>query len=197
LANNAQDDNAKNIINTTKKRRAQTLQDITNNPNQKHDIYRNTAINSLDRYRDKMEHTMTTKYNIHKHAYNIGDFVKIQIAKIDRGPGDRNSLPCKITRVLKDDMYQLVCKFGVLQNAFTASKIQPLGPQQFQELENPPMDQAVTLVEASRLQSAALGRDVTCNCKGNCLSGRCRCRKENVPCGSGCHPTNNACKRKS
>jgi hypothetical protein len=144
-----------------------------------------------------MEHTMMTKHKIHKNIHKVGDLVKVQIAKIDRGPCDRNALPCKIASVLENNMYQLVCQFGVLQHAFTAGEILPLGPQEFPELEEPPMDQEVTLVEAARLQSGSLAGDVTCSCKGSCLTGRCRCRKENVPCGSGCHPKNSVCKRKS
>ena len=140
---------------------------------------------------------MAKKHKTRKHIYKVGDFVKVQIARIDRGPGDRNALPCKVVAAHEDNMYKLACRFGVLQNAFTAGEILPLGPQEFSELEDPPMDQAVTLVEAARLQSAVLARDITCRCKGSCLTARCRCRKENIPCGRRCHPKNNLCKQKS
>jgi hypothetical protein len=141
-----------------------------------------------------MEHRMAKKHKIRKHVYKIGDLVKVQIARIDRGPGDRNALPCKVITVLEDNMYRLACRFGVLRNAFAAGEILPLGPQEFADLEDPPMDQEVTLVEAARLQSAA---HITCSCKGSCLTTRCKCRKENIPCGSKCHPKSNSCKHKS
>jgi hypothetical protein len=94
-------------------------------------------------------------------------------------------------------MYKLACQFGILESAFSAAEILPLGPQEFPELENPPMNSVITLVEASRLQSGALAGDVGCSCKGNCLRGKCRCRKAGVPCGTACHPKNNGCKHRA
>ncbi|CAG8735256.1 19155_t:CDS:2, partial [Racocetra fulgida] len=71
-----------------KKRRHQALQDILNNPRYQHNIYRQIANKHLVDYRLKMENQMHAKYNIHERIYKVGDLVKIQIAKIDRGPGD-------------------------------------------------------------------------------------------------------------
>jgi hypothetical protein len=144
-----------------------------------------------------MEHKMDIRHKGHKQVYNTGDLVKVHVAKIDRGPGDCNVLPCKIVKALPNNMYNLACQFGVLENVFAATEILPLGPLDFPELESPPMDTVVTLVEAARLQSGALSGNITCSCKGKCLSGKCHCKKTGVPCGSGCHPKNKICKNRS
>ncbi|CAG8839987.1 36409_t:CDS:2, partial [Gigaspora margarita] len=51
-----------------------------------YDIYYQVANRNLEDYRSKMEHQMHTKYKIQERNYKIGNLVKIQIAKIDRGP---------------------------------------------------------------------------------------------------------------
>ncbi|CAG8836391.1 14595_t:CDS:2, partial [Cetraspora pellucida] len=123
---------------SNKKRRLQILQDSSNNPIHQHNIYRQAANRNLEDYRSKMEHQMRTKYNIHEHSYKVGDLVKVQIAKNDRGPGDHCALLCKVFSVLSNDVYCLVCRFGVLESTFPASKVLPLGPREFSELDDPP-----------------------------------------------------------
>jgi len=191
-----QDDGVKNTS-SKKQRRAQVLEDVTNDPIYQHKIYRRLANDNLERYHIRMEHSMDAKYRINKRNYKVGDLVKVHIAKIDCGPGDRSALPCKVAKVLDNNIYQLVCQFGILQNAFMAGEVLPLGPQEFLELEDPPMDTTITLVEAARLQSGALSGDITCTCKAKCLSMKCKCKKANIPCGSGCHAKNTGCKNRS
>ncbi|CAG8589782.1 23001_t:CDS:2 [Cetraspora pellucida] len=77
-----------------------------------------------------MEHQMRTKYNIHERSYKVGDLVKVQIAKIDCGPGDHCALP-----------------FG---------EVLPLGPREFLELDDPSTNMTVSVIEAARLQSNAI-----------------------------------------
>ncbi|CAG8575690.1 497_t:CDS:2 [Cetraspora pellucida] len=182
---------------SNKKRRLQILQDSSNNPIHQHNIYRQAANRNLEDYRSKMEHQMRTKYNIHERSYKVGDLVKVQIAKIDHGPGDRCALPCKVFSVLPNDVYCLVCRFGVLESTFPAGEVLPLGPREFSELDDPPTNTTVSVIEAARLQSNAIAGNKTCNCRGDCLTTRCSCRKANVLCGSGYHPKSLKCKHKA
>ncbi|CAG8676874.1 14470_t:CDS:2, partial [Gigaspora rosea] len=89
-----------------KKRRFSAFQEASNSSTH-HDIYRQVANRNLENYRSKMERQMHTKYNIQVRNYEVGDLVKIQIAKIDCGPGDRCALPCKVFLVLPNNMYRL------------------------------------------------------------------------------------------
>ncbi|CAG8810419.1 7034_t:CDS:2, partial [Gigaspora margarita] len=90
--------------------------------------------------------------------------VKIQIAKIYRGPGDHCTLPCKIFTVLPNNRYHVICQFGVLKNAFPAGKVVPLGPKEFPELDNLLINKTISIVEAARLQSNSFASDKGCNC---------------------------------
>ncbi|CAG8843740.1 8945_t:CDS:2, partial [Racocetra persica] len=78
-----------------KKRRIQAIQEASNNLTSQHNIYLQVANKNLEEYRSKMKHQMHKKYNIHECVYEAGDLVKIQVAKIDHGPGDHCALPCK------------------------------------------------------------------------------------------------------
>ncbi|CAG8603276.1 9673_t:CDS:2, partial [Cetraspora pellucida] len=188
--------NSYNFI-PSKKRHYQTLQDISNNPKYQHNIYRQIANKNLVDYRSKMKNQMHARYNIHECIYKVGDLVKIQIAKIDRGPGDRCALLCKVFSVLPNNMYNLICRFGILKNAFLASEVLPLGPKEFPELDNPPTDTTISIIEAARLQSISLASNKGCNCRDDCLTARCLCRKVNTLCGSGCHTKNSKCKHRA
>ncbi|CAG8597880.1 10396_t:CDS:2, partial [Dentiscutata heterogama] len=168
---------------SNKKRRLQILQDSSNNPIHQHNIYRQAANRNLEDYRSKMEHQMRTKYNIHECSYKVGDLVKVQITKIDRRPGDRCALLCKVFSVLPNDVYHLVCQFGVLESTFSAGEVLSLGPREFSELDDSPTNMTVSVIEAARLQSNAIAGNKTCNCRGDCLTTRCSCRKANVLCG--------------
>ncbi|KAF0361281.1 retrotransposon nucleocapsid protein [Gigaspora margarita] len=130
-------------------------------------------------------------------VYEVGDLVKIQVAKIDRGPGDRCALPCKVFAVLPRKMYRLVCRFGVLDQTFSAGVVLPLGPKEYPELDNPQTNTTVSMIEAARLQSNTLASNKVYNCRGDCLTARCICKKANIVCGSGCHPKNSKCKHRA
>ncbi|CAG8589935.1 2296_t:CDS:2, partial [Scutellospora calospora] len=166
------------------------IQEASNNPTSQHNIYWQVVNKNLEDYHSKMKCQMHTKYNIHKRVYEVGDLVKIQVAKIDYSPGDRCTLPCKVFAVLLRNMYHLVCRFGILDQAFSAGVVLPLGPKEYPELNNPPTNVTVSMIEAARLQSNTLASNKVCNCRGDCLTARCICKKANIVCGSGCHPKN-------
>ncbi|CAG8838810.1 23847_t:CDS:2, partial [Racocetra persica] len=94
-------------FNSNKKHRLQALQDVSNNPTYQHNIYRQVTNKNLEDYRSKMENQMHTRYKIHEHVYRVSDLVKIQIAKIDREPGDHYALSSKIFSVFPNNRYRL------------------------------------------------------------------------------------------
>ncbi|RIB10706.1 hypothetical protein C2G38_2105409, partial [Gigaspora rosea] len=91
---------------------------------------------------------------------------------------------------IPNDIYRLTCRFGVLKNVFPASEVLHLGLKEFSELDDPLTNTVVSIVEATRHQSNTLASNKGCNCRGDCLTARCFCKKANVLCGSGCHPKN-------
>ncbi|CAG8698541.1 3594_t:CDS:2, partial [Scutellospora calospora] len=107
---------------------------VSNSPTH-HDIYCQVANRNFEDYHSKMEHQMYTKYNIQECNYQVGDLVKIQIAKIN----------CRPT--------------------FLASEVLPLEPREFSELNNSPTYKNISIVEAARLQSNAFASNKGCNCR--------------------------------
>ncbi|CAG8621506.1 16267_t:CDS:2, partial [Cetraspora pellucida] len=138
-----------------------------------HDIYCQLANKNLEDYCSKIECQMYTKYNIQEHNYQVGDLVKIQIAKIDCEPGNYCALSCKVFLVLSNNMYHLVYRFGVFERAFLADKVLPLGPKEFSKLNNLLIYKNGSIVEAARLQSNAFASNKGCNYRGDCLMAKC------------------------
>jgi putative lipase involved disintegration of autophagic bodies len=111
--------------------------------------------------------------------------VRIAIPKIDRFGIDRPALLCKILEKINDN-YRVGSKFGVISALDSPGELDPLGTNQFPELETI-FTNIITLREAARFQSVGVTTGTICNCKGNCNSNKCNCKKLGNNCGSRCH----------
>ncbi|RIA90688.1 hypothetical protein C1645_823065 [Glomus cerebriforme] len=65
-------------------------------------------------------------------------------------------------------------------------EIDPLGVKHYPELETISTN-TITVREVTRLQNIGLTTGIICNCKGNCNSKKCNCKKMGNNCGSQCH----------
>ena len=126
--------------------------------------------------------------------YQVGDLVRVAIPKIDRFSTDRPTVPCKIIKKT-EDKYQVGSKFGIIEVCYSAGELEPLGTTSFLELENIPSDK-ISIREAARLQSAGSISGGLCNCKSECNSNRCRCKRMSEKCGSRCH-SGRSCQNKN
>ena len=120
--------------------------------------------------------------------FKVGDFVKVNIPKIDRFSIDRPTLPCKILEKV-DNRYWLGCKFGVINICYSSDEIEALGTTTYAELSKIPSNQ-ISIREEARLQSVGMVLGSICNCKGTCDSKKCKCKKANMKvmkCTSCCH----------
>ncbi|CAG8527712.1 444_t:CDS:2, partial [Racocetra persica] len=70
----------------------------------------------------------------------------------NRNHVDRHTLPCKVIEELPDKMYRLQCKNGILDVAFNANELMPLGPTKYEELEICE-NKVISVREAARMQS--------------------------------------------
>ncbi|CAG8513681.1 6212_t:CDS:1 [Gigaspora margarita] len=122
--------------------------------------------------------------------YEIGEYVKIHVPKIDRFGTDRFILPCKILNKLNYNntfKYSLGCQNGILNNLYYAREMEPLGVKEFPELENIPTDTVIYLLEKqdeTRILEHLLEQ---CASKGSCNTNKRRCKKVGIRCGSKCH----------
>jgi hypothetical protein len=161
------------------------LLDITNQQITHHELLRNMARQDLQCYTEKMVNQMNKSKKRIK-EYQIGDLVRIAVPKIDRCSVDRPTLPCKIIERTENDKYGIGSKFGIIEVYYTANELEPLGAASFPELDNIPSNK-ISIREASRLQSAGSMSGSICNCKGECNSNKCRCKKIGGSCNSRCH----------
>jgi len=165
------------------------LIDITNNTSSQeevtnHGILREAARRDLENYTKKMVNQMN-KGRKRPNNYEVGDLVRISVPKIDRFGVDRPTLPCKILEKI-NNQYRLGSQFGIINVFYSPGEIDPLGVNQFPELDTIPTN-TITVREAARLQNVGLTTGTICNCKGNCNSKKCCCRKIGNNCGSRCH----------
>jgi len=154
-------------------------QEVTN-----HGILREAARKDLENYTKKMVNQMN-KGRKRPNSFEVGDLVRISVPKIDHFGINRPTLPCKILEKI-NDKYRLGSQFGVINVFYSAGEIDPLGVNQFPELETIPLN-TITVREAARLQNVGLNSGTICNSKGNCNSKKCYCRKMGNNCGSRCH----------
>jgi len=147
-------------------------------------MLREAARRNLQQYTDKMTQQMIKKRKLVD--FKVGDFVRVNIPKIDRFAIDRPNLPCKILEKTREDRYKLGCKFGVISVCYSSSELEALGAITYPELNEIPSDE-ISIREAARLQSVGMMSGSICSCKGSCDNKRCRCRKVNAKCTSRCH----------
>jgi hypothetical protein len=168
-----------------------TNQDTTNNSG--HEILRNVARQDLQIYTEKMVNQMNKGKKRIK-EYQIGDLVRVAVPKIDRFSVDRPTLPCKIIEKTENNKYGLGSKFGTIEIYYAANELEPLGTAAFPELNEIPSNK-ISVREAARLQSIGTLSVGICNCKGECNSNKCRCKKAGGICGSRCH-SGHSCQNK-
>ncbi|KAF0385547.1 retrotransposon nucleocapsid protein [Gigaspora margarita] len=82
--------------------------------------------------------------------FKVGDFVRINILKIDRFSIDHPTLPCKILEKTRENRYKLGCKFGVISICYSSSELEALGAITYPELNKIPSDK-ISIREAVRL----------------------------------------------
>ena len=161
------------------------LLDITNQNITQHEILRRMARQDLQSYTDKMANQMN-KGKKRVKEYQIGDLVRVAVPKIDRFGTDRPTLPCKIMERTENDKYSLGSKYGIIEIFYTAGELEPLGTANFPELNDIPSNK-ISIREAARLQSVGSVSGGICNCKGECNSNKCCCKKADDSCSSRCH----------
>ncbi|PKK65493.1 hypothetical protein RhiirC2_786073 [Rhizophagus irregularis] len=90
------------------------------------------------------------------------------------------------TNKMANQISNLGSKFGIIGVYYSASELEPLGTETFPELEVIPSNK-ISIREAAHLQSAGLVSGGICNCKGECNSNKCHCKKAGGDCSSRCH----------
>ncbi|RIB28319.1 hypothetical protein C2G38_1524005 [Gigaspora rosea] len=82
--------------------------------------------------------------------FDIGELVKIRVPDVDKLNMVQRYLPCKILQKNPNyDAYQVACQFGVLENWYSASELEPLGAPDYPALDIVPLNNSISLRKAS------------------------------------------------
>jgi len=136
-------------------------------------------------------------------AVKLGDVVLVPLDGVDRTKVDGGNLVGVIVSINKDkSTCRVAVKRGVLRRAYSHHNIRIVpeasNNRQIMELEDAFTNwrslPQITEREAARHESSVGGQGmVKCNCKGECTSNSCACKKAGRLCSSRCHRNNKCC----
>ncbi|CAF1445148.1 unnamed protein product [Didymodactylos carnosus] len=152
-------------------------------------------LNIANKKREEYDAHLKTKSEL----LNINDCVGVSINTVDRTNTDAKLLPCLIISKEKknDDItFRLACKFGKLQNSYTVESLIDLKEACPADLKTIDVEELedISFIEACKLYVRSAVNGVTCDCKSQCATKHCPCKKSNVACSTKCHSKRGQCK---
>ena len=136
-------------------------------------------------------------------ALMLGDIVLVPLNEVDRTKVDGGNLVGVIVSINKDkSTCRVAVKRGVLKRAYSHHNLRIVpdasNNRKVMDLEEAFTDwrslPSITEREAARHVSSVGGQGmVKCNCKGECTSNSCACKKAGRLCSSRCHRNNKCC----
>ena len=133
---------------------------------------------------------MTRRGNQLVRRLEVGQCATLRVPDVDRGPTDPKNLLVVVMKGEEDGLYTVGCREGVLGSKYTAADLSPIDQVLIKADDVP--DIRLTLRTATAKATGGQGF-VKCQCRTQCSSGRCSCRKKEMKCNSRCHP-GRACK---
>jgi hypothetical protein len=141
-------------------------------------------------YRQSLEKEMLKKIDLSsKSNYQIGDFAKILIPKVDRQPLTPKFLFVKILEINQNNLYCVGCSVGILNRCYNNNDLEKVECKDFPELNNIPDIKLSlrTAVKQLEVKAKNLQDKKPCSCKTLCDNNRCSCKKNNQLCTLKCH----------
>ncbi|CAG8716800.1 21283_t:CDS:2 [Gigaspora margarita] len=122
---------------------------------EQHESIQLSAILNNKKDREYIRSNIEKEYKTKRgRVFELGELVKIRVPDVDKLTMDQRSLPCKILQKQPNcDAYQVACQFGVLENWYSASELEPLGTSDYPALEVVPLNILISLREASFKQN--------------------------------------------
>lgn len=116
----------------------------------------------------------------------VGEFILLNVPKVDRGPLDCPNLIGKILKI-QNNVYQIGTKGGIIKTWFSRSDFQISGAQILEDIP----EKSISVRQAVAYESKFGGQGYnTCKCsvsKIRCQTKKCLCKKANQLCSSKCH----------
>ena len=137
---------------------------------------------------EKSANKMLKQSEGHYPTIQVGDNVRVDVPKVDRGPADPPTLIGVVTELTAHGSFKIGTKQGKLKGCLARNMVEKCKRNVFVSLEDVPTTSELSVRQAVAAESIGSGQGfIHCNCKVGCLSGRCKCRKSNRVCNSRCH----------
>jgi hypothetical protein len=143
----------------------------------------------------KARAAMAIKYS-KKHDiqhFDIGDIVSIKVPREDRTSTDNRRLFARILEEPYSHRYRVLTYSGRIRRLIPTKELGVVDKALWLGINIPDSIKEITLALAAREASTSSRVGVSCQCKGDCNSRRCRCYKENKGCSIHCHRDEHDC----
>ncbi len=119
----------------------------------------------------------------------VGQCATLRIPDVDRGPSDPKNILVVVLNE-HDGLYTVGCCEGILRAKFTAVGLSAIDQVLIKPDEVPDRSLSQECSSLSTATAKASGGQgfVKCQCKTQCMSGRCSCKRQKMLCNSRCHP---------
>ena len=149
------------------------------------------AIAATQRARISMVRKYTKKHDIQH--FNIGSIVSIKIPREDRTSTDNKRLFARILEEPYPHRYRILTASGIIQRLIPTKSLRVVEQALWSDIIIPTSTKQVTLGLAAREASISARVRISCQCKGQCSTKRCRCYKEAKECSIHCHNDDHDC----
>ena len=127
----------------------------------------------------------TKKHDIQH--FEVGAIVSIKVPREDRTSTDNKRLFARILDEPYPHRYQVLTYSGIIQRLIPTKSLRVVEQALWSDILIPTSTKEVTLGLAAREASTSARVRISCQCKGQCNSKRCRCYKEAKECSVHCH----------
>lgn len=150
------------------------------------DVCITVARENIEHARDKMCKKHDKKSKVINFA--IGDIAVVKLPRDTRTATDQRKLFCKVIGCqYTPPRYKIQTKFGIIDRFFPTSQLAPVPRSVADAIEIGNIRKEITLSQAANFNSSGERVIISCQCRGNCVSKRCRCFKNGVKCSVHCH----------
>jgi hypothetical protein len=149
------------------------------------------AIAATQRARVSMIRKYTKKHDIQH--FNIRAIVSIKVPREDRTSTDNKRLFARILEEPYPHRYRILTCSGIIQRLIPTKSLGVVEQALWSDILIPTSTKEVTLGLAAREASTSARVGISCQCKGQCSTKRCRCYKETKECSVHCHNDDHNC----
>ena len=138
-----------------------------------------------------MAYKYIKKHNIQH--FDIGAIVSLKVPREDRASTDNKRLFAHILDEPYSHRYKVITLSGIIKRLIPTKELGVVEQALWSDIIIPDSTKEVTLALAAREASTSARVGVSCQCKGDCNTKRCRCYREGKQCSVHCHRDEHNC----